>query len=482
LLPPADPQIDQEEKVTESPMTQEDKVRHSAADSGAYFRYMTEFVGFTPSDAEVIRQSGLIIEKYLPSIVADFYTHLLRYPPTRAHFLKPDGSVDQDYLQVRMQHLTNFWRRTASGSFDDDYARYVDYVGRAHTARGADPGIYIAERYVIGQVGFMQHAISKAIEKELAGIDEAFAQRAMRAWNLLMMVILEMLARVYGDEHAGEAAGTTFSVDHEAMQQLAVDVYERGLGLVRETPLKEMFVARVEEIPDGERKIVQVDGISIGVFHHKGEWYALRNYCLHRGGPVATGCLEDDVLTCPWHGFKYNVTTGQMLVDPNAKLEMYRVNVHDGQVYITVAERQPPAEQPAAVQLTASQPAPAAPAPAAAADPGSTAAPAAERKLQRSEFYLQDLPPGKTRLVVVDGTVVAVYNVAGQLFATQNECTHAGGPLNEGTLEGYTIECPWHGSCFNVRSGQVQRGPARQALRTYSVNVEDGVVQVTASS
>jgi len=122
--------------------------------------------------------------------VAKFYTHLLEYPPTRKYFLRKDGSIDQEYLQFRMHHLTNFWRRTASGVFDDDYASYVDYVGRVHTSRGADPKIYIPERYVIGQVGFVQHAVSEALRAELHDIDAEFEARASKAWHLLLMVIL----------------------------------------------------------------------------------------------------------------------------------------------------------------------------------------------------------------------------------------------------------------------------------------------------
>jgi hypothetical protein len=81
---------------------------------------MSEFVGFTAEDAAVIRQTKPIVEKHLSQIVAKFYAHLLRYPPTRQWFLKPDGTIDQDYLELRMRHLTNFWVRTASGVFDDD--------------------------------------------------------------------------------------------------------------------------------------------------------------------------------------------------------------------------------------------------------------------------------------------------------------------------------------------------------------------------
>ena len=156
-----------------------DKVKRGSEDSGKYFQYMAEFVGFTQADADAIRESGLVVEKYIPEIVSRFYAQLLRYPPTRKFFLRKDGTLDQDYLQMRMHHLTNFWRRTAAGIYDDDYARYVDYVGRAHTERGADPNIYIPERYVIGQVGFMQHAISQAISRELHDIDPDWEVRSL---------------------------------------------------------------------------------------------------------------------------------------------------------------------------------------------------------------------------------------------------------------------------------------------------------------
>jgi len=235
-----------------------------------------------------------------------------------------------------MHHLTNFWRRTASGKYDDDYARYVDYVGRAHTSHGADPNIYIAERYVIGQVGFVQHAISQALTKELHEIDPDLEGRALRAWNLLMMVILEMLSRAYTGEHEVELPGSIANVNHQAVFNLAVETYERGLGMREPTGTQDVLAGTVEEIPEGERKIIQVDELSIGVFHHQGGWYALRNSCLHRGGPVCTGSLEGDVLTCPWHGYQYKVTNGQLLVDPSAELAGYPVQVRDGLVYLQV--------------------------------------------------------------------------------------------------------------------------------------------------
>ncbi len=73
-----------------------------AADSGAYFKYMAQFVDFNEQDVQAIKQSKPIIEKHVPEIVDKFYAHLLRYPPTRKFFLKKDGTIDQEYLELRM--------------------------------------------------------------------------------------------------------------------------------------------------------------------------------------------------------------------------------------------------------------------------------------------------------------------------------------------------------------------------------------------
>ena len=68
----------------DQPMSLEEKIQRGQADAGSYFRYMLEFVGFTREDGRTIRQAALVIEKHIPSIVADFYANLLRYPPTTA--------------------------------------------------------------------------------------------------------------------------------------------------------------------------------------------------------------------------------------------------------------------------------------------------------------------------------------------------------------------------------------------------------------
>ena len=89
---------------------------------------------------------------------------------------------------------------------------------------------------------------------------------------------------------------------------------------------------------------------------------------------------------------------------------------------------------------------------------------------------MTDLPPGSLLLV---GDAV-VFNVSGQFFATQSRCTHRQGPLNKGRLEGSTLTCPVHGAQFNVCTGAVVRGPARDPLTTYRVTVDGDVGRVEA--
>lgn len=439
-------------------LSQEEKTQRGAADAGAYFHHVLDFVGFGPDDSKAIRESALVIEKHIPSIVADFYAHLLRYPPTRAHFLLADGSIDQDYLQKRMQHLANFWRRTASGEYDDEYARYVDYVGLAHTRKGADPKIFIEERYVIGQVGFMQRAISDALTLELREFDPDLEKRAVRAWGLVMMAILELLSRVYrtNDEQTAHE-GVVRNVNEESVQKLAVQAYEMGLGLGRPPELQEVLAAKTSEIPEGQRKLVQVNDLSIGIFHHQGEWYALRNHCLHRGGPVATGELRGETLTCPWHGYQYDLTSGALLADPSVHLDRYPVAIREDDLYLTV----PVIVTEPVGDLFLPDP------------PGGTIS-----ALKENEFPASDLKPGNARRVMVDGVRVAVYNVGGTFYATADICTHEGGPLSEGWLEGMNIVCPWHESCFRVDTGAVVCSPATRPVKTYRVEVSEGVVRV----
>ena len=90
----------------------------------------------------------------------------------------------------------------------------------------------------------------------------------------------------------------------------------------------------------------------------------------------------------------------------------------------------------------------------------------------------KDIQPSQMKAVDVSGERVCVANVEGKYYAIGNVCTHVGGPLAEGKLEGFEVECPWHGSKFDVRTGKVVRPPAMREEPTYEVTVEDNNVLI----
>ena len=89
-----------------------------------------------------------------------------------------------------------------------------------------------------------------------------------------------------------------------------------------------------------------------------------------------------------------------------------------------------------------------------------------------------EIPEGKMKKVIIGSQQVLVSNVKGKYYAIGNVCTHAGGPLDQGILEGQEVQCPWHHSHFDVTSGQVKRGPATRPEAVYDVKVEAGSILI----
>jgi nitrite reductase/ring-hydroxylating ferredoxin subunit len=306
----------------------------------------------------------------------------------------------------------------------------------------------------------MQQRISEVLIRELHAVNPDLETRGLKAWSALLTVLTEQLARVYGEGKEPETYLPREEVNEDPLHELAEDSYERASGLLKPAGYRRAIVGPAASIADGQRKIIEAEGQSIGVFHVGERWYALNNSCLHRGGPVCTGKLEGMTLTCPWHGYQYDITTGQLLLDHSSRLPTYRVAVEDGQVYVDV----PVYEEEEEVSL---------------ANLFGTAARATRATLAPDSFRVQDVKPGHAALVVVDGQDVAVFNVDGTFFATQNACTHADGPLNEGPVEGCQVMCPWHASVFDVRDGSVIMGPAEDPLKTFKVVIEGEIGRVT---
>ncbi len=90
----------------------------------------------------------------------------------------------------------------------------------------------------------------------------------------------------------------------------------------------------------------------------------------------------------------------------------------------------------------------------------------------------REFAPGTSRSVEVDGTPVAVFNVDGGYYALEDVCTHDGGQLTGGFVEGDEIVCPRHFARFSIKTGAVLAAPAYEDVPTYEVRIEKGMVQV----
>jgi 3-phenylpropionate/trans-cinnamate dioxygenase ferredoxin subunit len=110
--------------------------------------------------------------------------------------------------------------------------------------------------------------------------------------------------------------------------------------------MRRYVVGKVSELPPGERKIVEVQGRSIGVFNVHGTYYALRNSCPHQGAPLCLGAIkgmtmpgkpgeyvwarEGEILRCPWHGWEFDVTSGRSVCNPHrTRVKTYEVTVEE---------------------------------------------------------------------------------------------------------------------------------------------------------
>src|SRR5262249_8781537 len=95
-------------------------------------------------------------------------------------------------------------------------------------------------------------------------------------------------------------------------------------------------VGDVSDVPSGTGKCVEVGGKQVALFNVGGTFHAIDNTCLHRGGPLGEGQRDGVGVTCPWHGWQYDVTTGQNTRDESERVERCEVKVEGGAVLVAV--------------------------------------------------------------------------------------------------------------------------------------------------
>ncbi len=97
-----------------------------------------------------------------------------------------------------------------------------------------------------------------------------------------------------------------------------------------------MKVASLSDLGAGSCMAVEIAGKTVALFNVDGTVYALDGTCLHRGGPLGEGTLEADVVTCPWHGWQYNVRTGENSMNKAVKVVSYPVQVEGNDIKVAV--------------------------------------------------------------------------------------------------------------------------------------------------
>jgi len=94
-------------------------------------------------------------------------------------------------------------------------------------------------------------------------------------------------------------------------------------------------VASVDEVPAGQGKVVEVSGREIALFNAGGgQFFASGSICPHENGPLGEGALDGETVICPWHGFDFDLKSGDCLVDPDLKVPIYPVKVEGSDIYV----------------------------------------------------------------------------------------------------------------------------------------------------
>jgi nitrite reductase/ring-hydroxylating ferredoxin subunit len=98
--------------------------------------------------------------------------------------------------------------------------------------------------------------------------------------------------------------------------------------------VKLVKVSERNEFANGSGKVVRAEGTSLAIFKVGEEYFAMNNHCMHRGGPLGEGELDEFTITCPWHGWSYDVRTGAFDLIPTLKLKVYPVKIEGDSVLV----------------------------------------------------------------------------------------------------------------------------------------------------
>ena len=95
-------------------------------------------------------------------------------------------------------------------------------------------------------------------------------------------------------------------------------------------------IGKTSDLKPGEGKVVEVSGKVLALFNVGGKFFVIDNTCKHRGGPLGEGFLDGNVVTCPLHGWQYDVCSGECVMPGEVKVDSYKVEVKGDEVFVDV--------------------------------------------------------------------------------------------------------------------------------------------------
>lgn len=104
-----------------------------------------------------------------------------------------------------------------------------------------------------------------------------------------------------------------------------------------DSSMARMKVATTSDVPTGEGRTVDAGGKTLALFNVNGTYYAIDNSCAHRGGPLGEGDLDGAVVTCPWHAWQWDVSTGANVNNPAVRMACFPVTVENDAVFVELA-------------------------------------------------------------------------------------------------------------------------------------------------
>jgi nitrite reductase/ring-hydroxylating ferredoxin subunit len=103
-----------------------------------------------------------------------------------------------------------------------------------------------------------------------------------------------------------------------------------------EAARRKIKVSTTRDLTPGNCKVVDADGLALALYNVDGTFYATQNACSHRGGPLGEGILNGCHVICPWHYWKYDVTSGEQCESPQIKLSCYPVTVEGEDIFVEI--------------------------------------------------------------------------------------------------------------------------------------------------